>query len=62
MRDKKKFLKCAKCGIVDKTDRSDGYIGTSEIMKCKDCCTEQSNGYATLCRHCCPTEHRTKTT
>lgn len=30
-----KWLKCEKCKIVDKSTQ--GHIGTSTIMRCKDC-------------------------
>lgn len=60
MKNKKTFLKCSRCGSIDKTDKAKYHIGTLEIMRCRDCCTEQSNGYAQLCRKCCPSEHCTK--
>jgi len=55
-----KYLTCAKCGKVDKPNKTiiPYNVGTSVKMQCSDCAT---NGwYAKLCRNCCPTKHGTK--
>lgn len=57
-----KYLKCKKCGKVDKTDKSvtPHHIGTSIEMICPDCAESLLNPLATLCRNCCITQHGTK--
>ena len=57
---------CTKCGRKDvsffdeRLVPAQWHIGTSKKMRCKDCCNDDSNGKATMCRYCCPTEHGTK--
>lgn len=51
-----KYLKCKKCGVIDKN--KPGHIGTSTSMRCPDCAGP--DGKATLCRKCCPSEHGCK--
>lgn len=59
-----KYLKCTKCGVVDKSTKRPRYIGTSETMVCPDCNIGKLNKYnkplAEMCRNCCPTKHGTK--
>lgn len=66
---KYKYVKCAKCGKIDKPAKpviEGGVItvpynvGTAEIMRCSDCCGDSSYGYALRCRDCCPTGHGTR--
>lgn len=52
----KKFLRCSKCG--DSAFPTKTEVGTSTLMRCADCCAPTSP-YATMCRLCCPTSHRT---
>lgn len=47
---------CTKCGIKDYN--KPGHVGTSKRMHCVDCAG--SDGKATLCRNCCPTNHGCK--
>lgn len=60
------WLRCAKCGKIDKTDKSviPHHIGTKTIMGCKDCSYGKLNSYghpiASMCRDCCPTGHGTR--
>jgi len=53
-------ITCYKCGVVDQTRIVQGslVIGTDKNMRCSDC--GGADGKATLCRLCCPTQHRTK--
>lgn len=53
------WLKCAKCGVVDRSyeNQNEFHVGTKTSMKCPDCGGE--NGLVTRCRECCPTGHST---
>jgi hypothetical protein len=53
-------ITCQRCGVVDQTRKDaegNWTIGTNNTMRCEDCAG--LDGKATLCRHCCPTEHGT---
>ena len=58
-----RYLRCAKCGAAAtprKYDPASGRLaetGTSTLMRCPDCAS--SDGYANMCRACCPTGHQT---
>lgn len=60
------WLKCEKCGKVDKTDETvtPHHIGTRESMGCRHCSNGKVNAYgnpvASMCRDCCPTGHGTR--
>ena len=71
-----RYLRCAKCGcdatprrakIVDGKIEVEAEVGTSTLMRCKDCAEKLhvsepplTSGYATMCRDCCPTGHGTR--
>ncbi len=65
---RRKPLTCAKCG-QKATERpaiiEHGQLvkpitttATFEVMRCPDC--DGGDGYASMCRDCCPTGHRTR--
>ena len=54
---KHKWLKCSKCGVVDKSDKT--HVGTKDVMRCEDCAAS-GDPHATMCRNCCPTGHGTR--
>jgi hypothetical protein len=53
-----KFVKCLKCGRLDKSTKHPRHVGTSTSMRCPDC--SGYDGLAAMCRDCCPTGHATR--
>lgn len=52
------YVKCIKCGKVDKPTEQPRNTGTSTTMRCVDCDTGDMR--AKMCRNCCPTGHGTR--
>jgi translation initiation factor 2 beta subunit (eIF-2beta)/eIF-5 len=59
-----KYVVCVRCGRQDTPDTSvvPHNTGTATIMRCHSCADQRpaGDGYARLCRACCPTGHGTK--
>jgi hypothetical protein len=65
-----KYLRCGKCGLDatpqtvqnPSTGKPEREVGTSTLMRCTDCASPYVNldkQYATMCRLCCPSNHKT---
>lgn len=61
------MLVCSRCDkrdvntpprIVDNVLIAAGHTGTARIMRCESCAG--ADGFATLCRDCCPSGHGTR--